>query len=65
MDKIKKHHETTKMFMNRVEIGKDGKQEEKDRKLFYLTNGSSAFCCPMLFKLYKSMMMSTYLVMDY
>ena len=30
--------------MNRLEIGKDGKQEEKDRKLFYLTNGSSAFC---------------------
>ena len=44
LDKIKKHHETTKMFMNRVEIGKDGKQEEKDRKLLYLTNGSSAFC---------------------
>ena len=43
-DKIKEHCETTKMYMERLEIGKDGKQEEKDRKLYYLTNGSSAFC---------------------
>ena len=44
MDKIKEHCQTTKMCMDRLEIGKDGKQEEKDRKLFYLTNGSSNFC---------------------
>ena len=44
MDKIKDHCRTTKMCMDRLEIGADGKQQEKARKLFYLTNGNSNFC---------------------
>ena len=44
MDQIKLHPQITKMCMDRLEIGADGKQQEKDRRLFYLTNGNSNFC---------------------
>ena len=30
--------------MERVDIGEDGKQEEKERKLYYLSNDGRAFC---------------------
>ena len=30
--------------MYRLKIGADGKQQEKDRRLFYLTNGNNNFC---------------------
>ena len=44
MDQIKLHPQTTKMCMDRLEIGPDGKQQEKDRRLFYLTNGNNNLC---------------------
>ena len=44
LDQIKLHPKTTKMWMPRLEIGPDGKQQEKDRRLCYLTNGNNNLC---------------------
>ena len=44
LDQIKLHPQTTKMCMPRLEIGPDGKQQEKDRWLCYQTNRNNNLC---------------------
>ena len=39
LDKLKLHPNTVKMSIPRLDIGPDGQQSQKDRKLWYLRNG--------------------------
>ena len=44
LDQIKLHPNTIKMSMPRLDIGPDGQQSEKERRLCYLRNGDNNLC---------------------
>ena len=44
LDKLKLHPNTVKMSIPRLDIGPDGQQSQKDRRLWYLRNGDHNLC---------------------